>query len=67
MKTKLFTKHTPDSRGRLKVTVETDMVVLREWFRLIGDLPLAVSERAPQIVQAYKDAVKAFAELDDMS
>lgn len=61
---KLFTKHTPADRGRIKVTIESDMVVVREFWRLVGDTIPMLSERAPQVVQAYKDVIKAMNELD---
>ena len=61
---KYFTKNTPEMRGRIKVTVETDMVVMREFWQLVGDIPSMISERAPQVVQAYKDFQKAWDELE---
>ena len=64
---KLFTKHTPADRGRIKVTIESDVVVIREFWRLVGDAIPMLSERAPQVVQAYKDVVKAMAEFEELN
>ena len=62
---KKFFKNQPKNSGRVKITVETDMVVVREWFQLIGDLPAAITARAHTIPEAIKAVVKALEDLPE--
>lgn len=40
-------------RGRIKVTIETDVVVLKEYFAAIADLPMAIEKRLPLWKRAF--------------
>jgi len=62
---KKFFKHQPADRGRIKITVETDMVVVREFWQLLGDMPEAIAKRAPHIPEAVKAVAKAISEISE--
>jgi hypothetical protein len=62
---KKFFKHQPADRGRIIVTVETDMVAAREFWQLLGDLPEAIAQRVPHIPKAVEAVVKAISELSE--
>ena len=48
---KYFSKNTPPMRGRVRVTVETDAVYIREIFQLIGDAPIGLT----RLIRAVRD------------
>lgn len=59
MRKKLFSKHTPESRGRMRITIDVDAVYIREVYDLLGDAPKAIADRMPMWKAAFEKIAKA--------